>query len=732
MNQSTVDEQSPGRPYPGWDWAVLLLILLLGAGLRLAYLAEIAPHPTFTAPMQDPLYNDYWARALVTGDWTVPPGVNNPEILITPFGRPPGYPYFLAGVYKIFGLNYFAPRLVQMALGLLNVLLAFFLARAIFGRIAGLAAAAFMATYWSFIYFEGLLTYPAVVTFLLLSLMLLLRAWRAWPGFLLALACGAVLGLFGLFRPNGLLFAPFLLAWMCWLARSAPRWRLIRSVLGVCLGVLLMVTPALVRNYRVGGEFIFISSYGGLNFYVGNHAGATCVEPKIPELKELAGIDNWTCFDYPAIVHGLGYKQGNPKLSFGQANHYFYGKAFDFIREHPRAFLMKTIKKALLFWGPKEVTNDTVMEYDKRFSALLHWMPGFPFAVAFFALGLLAWWRSRNTVDSGLAAALLLFVAAYFLSVIPFFIAGRYRMPITPFLLIFGGYGIVWLLQGLLRGPRGAALAALAAFLALFAAANCNITGYQASEGTWHFHQAVAYAALGNNGAALREYQAMEASGGDPVVVSANAGRLLSKEGRSEEAIAAFRRGLEHAPKHGMLHNNLGWELARLGRTDEAVAEYEAALAANPKLAIAEINWGHALSASGKFQDALGHYKNALTMAPGDPYAAYNAGRMLLELGEMDQAIPYYRQAIQFLPRFPEAYNGLGYALAAQSHWDDAIAAYSEALTQEPQYVLARVNLARTLEQAGKAAEAVEACRQVLNRDPNNQTAQEMLRRLEK
>ena len=27
----------------------------------------------------DPQYNDYWARALVTGDWDLPPGVNDPE-----------------------------------------------------------------------------------------------------------------------------------------------------------------------------------------------------------------------------------------------------------------------------------------------------------------------------------------------------------------------------------------------------------------------------------------------------------------------------------------------------------------------------------------------------------------------------------------------------------------------------------------------------------------------------
>ena len=650
------------EPKPRWythEHVILAGILVFGFGLRAGYLAEIAQQPTFTHAVYDPQYNDYWARGLVTGDWTLPADVNDPEIRTTPHGRPPGYPYFLACVYFLFGTSYLAPRLVQMGLGLINIVLMFLLGRRLFGRTAGLVAAVFMAAYWVFIYFEGLLTYPAVVVFLLLVLMHVLCRWAGKPSIGWALASGVLLGAFGLFRPNGLLYGAVVLLWMAWvLYRRGKMGRVAPSAIAVTAGVLIVLLPPTVRNYVVAKDFVFISSYGGLNLYVGNNAEATGVEPRIPELKELAGIENWCCFDYPAVVRGLARKLGKEELTFSEANAYFYRQALGFVREHPLLFVKNTAKKALLFWGPGEITNDTVMAYDKAYSPILRHLPGFPVVLALFLLGMFMWFLDgareqgkTGTVPServperdGTVPAsppgedettqqarlvVFAFIPTYFASVLPFFIAGRYRVPIIPFLLLFGAYGVVRLGQlAVQRDYRRGAPSGLA-LLALLALAHWNPTGYAPSLSTWHFRYALACAESGERENAIAHYREAiaagprgGAAGKEDAAAYNNLGRLLAQQGKSDEAIAAYAAGLQLRPDEPILHINLGYELAKLGRFEEAVTHYETAIRLKPDLALAHVNLAVALEALEKWDEAARHYLQALELNPRDAFSA--------------------------------------------------------------------------------------------------------------
>ncbi|MFQ5601160.1 MAG: glycosyltransferase family 39 protein, partial [Candidatus Krumholzibacteriia bacterium] len=143
------------------DLLVLSGLLLVGAVARGLYLSEIVDAPDFRQPAVDAHTHDYWARGLATGDWSLPADLEDPRIPDTPFFRPPGYPYFLALVYRLTGGSYLAPRIVQMLLGLLSAALAFLIGQRWFGRAAGLVAGGGMALYWAFIYFEGELHAPS-------------------------------------------------------------------------------------------------------------------------------------------------------------------------------------------------------------------------------------------------------------------------------------------------------------------------------------------------------------------------------------------------------------------------------------------------------------------------------------------------------------------------------------------------------------------------------------------
>ncbi|MEM7354699.1 MAG: glycosyltransferase family 39 protein, partial [Acidobacteriota bacterium] len=197
-----------------------LLAAILGVGLllRLTYLLEIVRTPDFDLPQFEAQYHDYWARALLSGDWTPPEGVTDPEIPQRPYFRPPGYPFVLAGIYSVAGPSYLWPRVLQMLLGLASCLLLFSLTRFAFGTPPALFAAALAAVYWLFIFFEGELMAVGLLIFLLLAILRLAASWSQAFTVQRALVTGLLLGVAVLVRPNAAALAPVLVLWAGWLA----------------------------------------------------------------------------------------------------------------------------------------------------------------------------------------------------------------------------------------------------------------------------------------------------------------------------------------------------------------------------------------------------------------------------------------------------------------------------------------------------------------------------------
>lgn len=712
------------------QYAILAAILLAGLLLRGAYLAEILGEPDFAHPAMDPLYNDYWARGIVTGDWTPPEGYPDPLIPSTPHGRPPGYPWFLAAVYFVTGGSYLAPRLIQMALGLTNAALMFFLGRALFGRAVGLIASAFMATYWVFVHFEGEITYPAVSLFVLMVFMLSLVRWARRPTIPGALVAGLLFGLYGLFRPNVFLFGPVLVAWFWWVLGGRPafrRWFAMSAVLTVA--TVAAIAPALIRNLVVAGDFVFLSSYGGVNLWVGHNDDTDCVTPKIPGLKDFAGFEDWSCFHYPLIVRGLGRKLGKPDLKFSEANTWFYQQGRSYILRHPIKTIGHTITKALIFWGPTETTNDKVLHWVKRKSTVLRWLPGFPAVFALFGIGLTLfvrdWRRGRfagapqGRLNLQIAAMLALFILVYCISVIIYFVAGRYRMPVIPFLLLFGAYGVhgVWRMAQAAEYRRAGAWAL--AGLGLFAVDSIQFHSYQPDLAIWHQHRAKAFEQAGYLDSAVAEvHKELEvnphyADGWNFL------GKLLEKQGLVDESMEAYRKTLEHDPNNALALNNLGYLLAEKGADDEALQCYQKALEVNPLLTLAYNNRGNLLKKLGRPDEALDDYAKALEIDPSDRFADYNMGDALAALGRHEEALAHYRRAMELDARNPDIPNNLGLALAALGRHEEAMAAYRRALELDPAYANAHNNLGYLLADMGRREEAEREYEEALRLDHN-------------
>jgi tetratricopeptide (TPR) repeat protein/4-amino-4-deoxy-L-arabinose transferase-like glycosyltransferase len=715
-----------------WVRLILAGILLFGLILRILYLREIADSPDFSLPQLDAGFHDYWARGLATGDWTVPEYFSDPEIRVRPYMRPPGYPFFLALVYTLFGCNYLAPRIIQMGLGLVNCLLAYFLGKILFRRGVGLIFAALMSVYWAFIYFEGELVAPVLLITLALTLMHIFRLWCEKFTFWRATTGGAFLGLFALVRPNILLFAPAVLGWSWWVARRRnSSSRVGRAWLGFLLGLIMMIAPATVRNYLVAHDFVLITSpNAGLNLYIGNNEEANGIYSGIPALEEIAGQDRWSNFDYPKIIRGVGALQGR-EMKHSEVSAYFTKKAIDFIRSHPARFLRLLAIKTALFWGPEEVSNNKEIHFEKLHSPTLRHIPGFPAALSLAIVGLIplfsGWKRQRK--QSGalpvttqrqfeISVLILLFVAIYFISFLPFFVAERFRVPIIPFLFLFGSYGLYRIGQLAASHDINGFVRWVVISIALYIMASIPLVPYKPNPAEWHFSRGIVYSYADQLEAAIEEFRETIKLDPDFEKPHITLGLALAKQGKMAEAIHHYSEALRIKPSSVKAHNNLGAALAARGAINEAVEHYSEALRIRPDVAVYN-NLGLALATEGKIADAIHYYSEALQMKPDFVEVHNNLGLALAAQGRITEAMGQYSEALRIKPDYAKAHNNLGLALAKQGKTAEAIRHFSEALQSEPNYAKAHNNLGLALAKQGRTTEAIQHFSEALRIEPD-------------
>src|SRR5438046_6432748 len=80
------------------------------------------------------------------------------------------------------------------------------------------------------------------------------------------------------------------------------------------------------------------------------------------------------------------------------------------------------------------------------------------------------------------------------------------------------------------------------------------------------------------------------------VVSHSNLSYAYERQGRSDEAIAEYRKVLELEPDNSVVRNNLGALYSRDGRYEEAVREFEELLRRDPTNATAKGNLENARS----------------------------------------------------------------------------------------------------------------------------------------
>jgi 4-amino-4-deoxy-L-arabinose transferase-like glycosyltransferase len=326
--------------------------------------------------------------------------------------EPPLYPCLMAAVFKVFGVYTYASAWALLTINSLLSALTSIPIYLIASKTFGERVALWSARTWAFLpyiwYWSVHWIWDTTFTPLILSLILLVsleleqsREWRNWPIF------GLLSGVGALANPTMLAFLPFCGLWI-WRQRHR---RGLSSLSGIAVSsaiFFLVLTPWLVRNYEVFGRFVFLRDDFGLQFRLGNGDGAdgmsrVYLQPNLNKLE----------FEKFQRRGELAYAADCKR------------SAFDWIRAHPRRFLVISLKRVFYYWNGVPKPTDSTAFWDFRSSLFL--------ASSVLAIwGLILALRQKRC-GAWLFAGLIVTYPAVYYVVYPH---ARYRHPIEPELVI--------------------------------------------------------------------------------------------------------------------------------------------------------------------------------------------------------------------------------------------------------------------------------------------------------
>jgi hypothetical protein len=425
----------------------------------------------------------------------------------------PLYPYFLAVMYRIFGVGAFYPiRLVTSALDAGTCVVVALLAEGYGGRIAGWAGGVALAVFGPMIFFATDLT-PVPLTLFLLSLALLLLDGRgSLPRFA---AAGLLLGIATGTRPNVLVAGVLALAVPFTRGLRHPR----RLALGIAAGLALGIAPVTVANALSSGRVVLLTQSAGHNFYIGHN----------PEARAQYSLPGPLDGDIFESMKGLAEDVEGRPFEDSEVSGYYLRRGLGHVVSAPARELQLLGTRALMLVNDFEATTYSSYDYQKSYSAVLRWAPSLALLLLLAAPGAM-------TLVGRDRAHLWIPAITAAVSVLGFFYIARLRVVLVPSLGIFAGVAVaavVRLVRDRSWPPLGqAAVVGVAALVVSLLPLLPRDTSNE-----WN-----------------------------------KAGGVLMRDGRTEDAERAFERAREANPGNPNTYLNLGVLYRSVGRSDEADA----------------------------------------------------------------------------------------------------------------------------------------------------------------
>jgi len=376
------------------------------------------------------------ARSIATGHGFGSPfwPLTGPTALV-----PPGFPYLLAAIFRVFGLYSLHSGLAILSLdslfSALTCIPIYFLAKdCINDRIARYSGWAWViypfSVYYSTVVWEWALTALLFTTCLAILLRLhTIESRAAWAGF------GLFYGLTALVNPAVLSVLPFLFVITLWKRRRVGLPWFGEAVL-TAVTVVAVLTPWVVRSSLAMHTFVPIRDNYWLEFYAGNTGDS---------------FESNVAWAHPASnpAEMQAYQRMGETAYLAQKHRL----AAEFVSHHKLWFAAATFRRAFRYWTG-------FWSLDPRY---LHKepldIPNFFYCTAvtlFMLRGASRLWRHSRTIALPLVTLIAIFPITYYFS----HSSMDYRQPIEPVIVILATVGIFGVFATA-RAPRPDAMRAL-------------------------------------------------------------------------------------------------------------------------------------------------------------------------------------------------------------------------------------------------------------------------------
>jgi 4-amino-4-deoxy-L-arabinose transferase-like glycosyltransferase len=331
---------------------------------------------------------------------------------------PPGYVYFIALMFHIFGIYSvkaaIAIEVFQSLTDAFTCVIFYHLGKR-FDEKVGLLASIGFALYPAAVFFSVMRIGPAPVVVLLLAIiMLYLLRIQEHQRYVDAIACGLLMGINALLEPTVILFYVLGCVWLFYwsmLARSAA----LKNSLVMGLVCIVCLLPWTIRNFLVFDTFVPIKAALGRNLLEGNSPYSTGV------------IHN---HDYAKAFSPEEFKRLE-KLDAVSIDKAMLEKAVFFIKADPKGFIRSTLKRIYYFWSFTDPYRET--SYDSL--RIVTYGPVFILAIIGIFLA-----KKKLQQTSLLLSLFLSYPLTYYIAHVSI---NRYRYIVEPFLIILSSYTVI-------------------------------------------------------------------------------------------------------------------------------------------------------------------------------------------------------------------------------------------------------------------------------------------------
>lgn len=348
----------------------------------------------------------------------------------------PLYVFLCVGVYAVTGHSYIAILLIQSIFSLCLAMVIFQIARHMFGEKVAFLSALLTAFHPGFVYYDVFNLIPLSMDSLFItSAAWLLMGSKDRPTVLSMSCVGCMIGLGAITRGIIGTLLPFLSLYFILFTKRPVREK-IGYVMILWAAAFVVIAPWVMRNFIIHKELVYISSTSGENLYRGNNltASGTSLTADGRSVRELWPKE---VTNKIATLDELGQKK------------FFEKEAVAFIKNNPAVFAKLYLKKMYYFWW---FSPQSGVIYSKPYLLVykLFYSPVLAFALFGAALALVL--GNKAMKDD---TWLLIFVSmAICLTQSLFYVEGRHRWLVEPFLMIFFSYGITEMCGFLIKKTR--------------------------------------------------------------------------------------------------------------------------------------------------------------------------------------------------------------------------------------------------------------------------------------